>query len=38
VLLGFVALECVWVYFCCCSGECLCQGLNGVGGVYSWYK
>jgi hypothetical protein len=26
-LLGFVALVCVWVYFCCCSIGCFCQGL-----------
>jgi hypothetical protein len=31
VLLGFVALVCVWVYFCCCSGGCLCQGLQELG-------
>jgi hypothetical protein len=30
-LLCFVALVCVWVYFCCCSGGCLCQGLQGAG-------
>jgi hypothetical protein len=30
-LLGFVALVCVWVYFFCCSGGCLCQGLQGLG-------
>jgi hypothetical protein len=24
-LLGFVVLVCVWVYFCCCSGGCLCR-------------
>jgi hypothetical protein len=29
-LLSFVALVCVWVYFCCCSGGCLCQGLFGL--------
>jgi hypothetical protein len=28
-LLGFVALVCVWVYFCCNVG-CLCQGLQGL--------
>jgi hypothetical protein len=22
---GLCALMCVWVYFCCCSGGCLCQ-------------
>jgi hypothetical protein len=27
----FVVLMCVWVYFCCCSGRCLCQGLQGLG-------
>jgi hypothetical protein len=32
-LLGFVAFLCVWVYFCCCSGGCLCQGLQGLGCV-----
>jgi hypothetical protein len=31
-LLGFVALVCVWEYFCCSVG-CLCQGLQGVGVV-----
>jgi hypothetical protein len=30
VLLGFVALVCVWVYFCYCSGGSLCQGLQGL--------
>jgi hypothetical protein len=30
---GFVAFVCVWVYFCCCSIGCLCQGLQGVGAV-----
>jgi hypothetical protein len=29
-LLGFVGLMCVWVYFCC-SGSCLCQGLQESG-------
>jgi hypothetical protein len=24
-LLGFVALVCVWVYFCCCGLEYLCH-------------
>jgi hypothetical protein len=24
-------LVCVWVYFCCCSGGCICQGLQGFG-------
>jgi hypothetical protein len=33
-LLDFLALACVWVYFCCCSGGCLCQGFQGVKGVY----
>jgi hypothetical protein len=28
-LLDFVALVCVWVYFCCCSGGCLCWGFQG---------
>jgi hypothetical protein len=37
VLLGFVVLVHVWVYFCC-SGGCLCQGLQGAGIVYSWYS
>jgi hypothetical protein len=36
-LLGFVALMCVCVYFCC-NGGCLCQGLQGFGVVYSWYS
>jgi hypothetical protein len=36
--LGFVALECVWVYFCYCSGGCLCQRLQGARVVYSWYS
>jgi hypothetical protein len=36
--LGFVALLCVWVYFCYCSGGCFCQGLQGAGIVYSWYS
>jgi hypothetical protein len=36
-LLGFVTLVCVWVYFCC-SGGCLCQGLQEAGVVYSWYS
>jgi hypothetical protein len=26
-LLGFMALVHVWLYFCCCSGGYLCQGL-----------
>jgi hypothetical protein len=30
-MLGFVALVCVWVYFCCYSGGCLCQKLQGLG-------
>jgi hypothetical protein len=30
-LLGFVVLVCVWVYTCCCSVGCLCQGLQGLG-------
>jgi hypothetical protein len=37
-LLGFVASVDVWVYFCCCSGGCLCQGFQGAGAVYSWYS
>jgi hypothetical protein len=37
-LLGFLALVCVWVYFCCCSGGCLRQGLQEVGVVYSWHS
>jgi hypothetical protein len=36
-LLGFLVFVCVWVYFCC-SGRCLCQGLQGTGVVYSWYS
>jgi hypothetical protein len=34
-LLGFVALVCVWVYFCCCSEGYLHQGLQGAGIVCS---
>jgi hypothetical protein len=34
VLLGFVSLMCIWVYFYCCSGRCLCYGLQGYG-VYT---
>jgi hypothetical protein len=30
-LLGFLALLCVWIYLCCCTVGCLCQGLQGVG-------
>jgi hypothetical protein len=30
-LLSFVALVCVWLYFCCCSVGCLCQGLQRFG-------
>jgi hypothetical protein len=30
LVLGFVALVCVWVYFCCCSGGCFCQELQGL--------
>jgi hypothetical protein len=37
-LLGFMALVCVKVYFCCYSGRCLCQELQGAGGVNSWYS
>jgi hypothetical protein len=37
-LLGFVALVYVWVYFCCCSGGGLCQGLQEAGVGYSWYS
>jgi hypothetical protein len=37
-LLNFVAFVCVWVYFCCRSGGCLCQGLQGFGVVYIWYS
>jgi hypothetical protein len=36
-LLGFVALVCIWVYLHCCSRRRLSQGLQGAGGVYSWY-
>jgi hypothetical protein len=32
-LLGFGAHVCVCVLFCCCSGGCLCQGLQSAGGV-----
>jgi hypothetical protein len=36
-LLGSVSLVCVLVYFCCCGGECLCQGLQGAGvGTIDW--
>jgi hypothetical protein len=35
VLLGFVALLCVWMHFCCCSGRWLCQGLQGAEVVCS---
>jgi hypothetical protein len=38
-MLGFVALVCVWVYFCC-SVRCLCQGLGGLllckVGIVGW--
>jgi hypothetical protein len=37
-LLGFMVLVCVWVYFCCCSTGCWCQGFQGAGVVYSWYS
>jgi hypothetical protein len=37
-LLGFVALVCVWVYFCCFSGKCFCQGLQEAWVVNSWYS
>jgi hypothetical protein len=37
-LFGFVTLACVWMYFCCCSGGCLCQGLQGAGVVYSFVQ
>jgi hypothetical protein len=37
-LLSFVALVCVWVYFCCCSGGCFCQGFQGAWGMYSWHR
>jgi hypothetical protein len=30
-LLHLVAFVCAWVYFYCCSGVCLCQGLQGLG-------
>jgi hypothetical protein len=30
-LLGFGTLVCVWVYFRCCSGGCLCNGLQVPG-------
>jgi hypothetical protein len=35
---GFVTLMFVWVCLHCCSGACLCQGLQGTGFVYSWYS
>jgi hypothetical protein len=37
-LLGFVVLICAWVYFCCCSGGCLCQRFQGPGFIYSCYS
>jgi hypothetical protein len=37
-LLGFMALVCVWVYFCCCSGGCLCREFQRAGVVCSWYS
>jgi hypothetical protein len=37
-LLHFVTLMCFRVYFCCCSGGCMCQGLHGTGFVYSCYR
>jgi hypothetical protein len=37
-LLGFMALVSVLMCFCCCSGRCLCQGLQGAGVVYSLYS
>jgi hypothetical protein len=30
-LVVFVALMGIWVYFLCCSGGCLRQGLQGAG-------
>jgi hypothetical protein len=27
----FVVLICVWVYFCCRTRGCFCQGLKGLG-------
>jgi hypothetical protein len=30
-LLNFVAIICVRMYLCCCSGGCLYQGLQGSG-------
>jgi hypothetical protein len=36
--LFFVALMCVRVNFHCCRGRCLCQGLQGAKGVYSFYS
>jgi hypothetical protein len=38
VLLGFVALMCVWVHFCCCSVGCLCHRLQEAVVVYIWYS
>jgi hypothetical protein len=35
---GFCGPCAVWVYFCCCRGGHLCQGLQGAGGLYSWYS
>jgi hypothetical protein len=37
-MLGFVALVYVWMYFCCCSKGCLCQGFQRTGIMYSWYS
>jgi hypothetical protein len=34
---GFMALVCVFLYLDCCSVGCLCQGLQGIGVVKSWY-
>jgi hypothetical protein len=30
-LLDCMALVCVWMYLCCCSGGCFCQDCSGLG-------
>jgi hypothetical protein len=37
-LLCFVTLMYARVYFCYCIGWCLSQGLQGAGGIHSWYS
>jgi hypothetical protein len=34
----FCGLYAYRLYFCCCSGGYLCQGLQGAGDVYTWYN